>query len=54
MVVIPAQRVWSHAEYTRWYRKVPVLLLLLSTSVKEEERGGQGYTSVILLHQSAT
>jgi hypothetical protein len=29
-------------------------ILLLTASEKEDERGGQGHTSVSLLHQSAT
>jgi hypothetical protein len=38
---------------TRWHLKVPRLLLLLTASVKEDERGGQGHAHTSLLHQSA-
>jgi hypothetical protein len=42
-----------HTFLTSW--KVPRLLLLfLTISVKEDERGGQGHTPTSLLHQSAT
>jgi hypothetical protein len=34
------------------YRKLPGLPLLLSASVKEDEKGGQDYISASLLHQS--
>jgi hypothetical protein len=29
-------------------------VIVVTTSVKEDERGGQGHTSASLLHQSAT
>jgi hypothetical protein len=37
---------------TRCYRKVSALLLLLTASVKEDDRGGQSPTYASLLHQS--
>jgi hypothetical protein len=40
--------------HTRFYWRVLGLILLLTASVKEDERGGQGHTSASLLHQSAT
>ena len=35
-----------------WYRKVPGLIVG-TASMKEDERGGQGHTSINILHPSA-
>jgi hypothetical protein len=49
-----AQNIFNVFSSYEMYRKVPLLLLLLNASVKEDERGCQGHTSASLFHHSAT
>jgi hypothetical protein len=43
-----------YAVFTRWCQKISQTVTVVTASVKEDERGGQGHTSASLLHQSAT